>query len=51
MYSLLYSKLRGGKLAKVLQLLILAGAVIAILFLWVFPMIEVAIPEDPSLNG
>mgnify|MGYP006963603582 CR=1 FL=1 len=51
MYSLLYSKLRGGKVAKFLQLMVLVSIAIAILFFWVFPTIDAAIPEDPSLNG
>lgn len=51
MYSLLYSKLRGGKLAKFLQLLLLGSAFIAFLFFVAFPSIDSWIPEDPSIDG
>lgn len=51
MYSLLYSKLRGGKVAKFLQLLMLVTAFIAFLFFVAFPAINTLIPEDPSING
>lgn len=51
MYSLLYSKLRGGKIAKFLQLLILTSAFIAFLFFLAFPALDTLIPEDPSING
>jgi hypothetical protein len=51
MYSLLYRKLPGGKVAKALQLLLLSAAVLAILMLWVFPFADSLIPQDPSIDG
>lgn len=51
MYSLLFSKLRGGNLAKVLQILLLVIGFIALLFFVVFPTVDTLIPEDPSING
>lgn len=51
MYSYLYSKLYGGKVAKVLQLIGLGLAVVALLFFVIFPAVESLITEDPSING
>lgn len=50
MYSLLYRSLPGGKLAKWLQLIVLALAVVAILLFLVFPWLDSVVPEDPSIN-
>jgi hypothetical protein len=51
MYSLLYRILPGGKVTKVLLLIALAAAVLALLFFLVFPIVDSLIPEDPSING
>jgi hypothetical protein len=51
MYSLLYNKLPGGKLAKLLQVFVLMAAFVALLFFVIFPLVDTYLPEDPSLNG
>lgn len=51
MYSALFRKLRGGPVAKAFQFAAIVIAVICILFFFVFPMVELLIPEDPALNG
>lgn len=51
MYSLLYRALPGGKLAKLLQLTVLALAVVALLIFLVFPWLDSIVPEGPSING
>lgn len=51
MYRALYRALRGGTFLKVLQLVGLATALIAILFLFVFPYIDATFAEDPNING
>jgi quinol-cytochrome oxidoreductase complex cytochrome b subunit len=51
MYRALYKALRGSTLLKILQLTALAAAVLAILFLFVFPYLDTTFAEDPNLNG
>lgn len=51
MYSLLYRKLPGGKLAKFLQLLGLAVIVLAALIFVVFPFVDTILPQEPEFNG
>jgi quinol-cytochrome oxidoreductase complex cytochrome b subunit len=51
MYRALYKALKGNTLLKILQLIALAAAVIAILFLFVFPYLDSTFAEDPNLNG
>lgn len=51
MFSLLYNKLPGGKVAKWAQIALIFLTVIAILFFVVFPAVDTLIPEDPSING
>jgi hypothetical protein len=51
MYSLLYSKLPGGRLAKGLQLLGLAAVVITFLFFVAFPLFDSLFIQDPSIDG
>jgi hypothetical protein len=51
MYSALYRRLPGGKVAKFLQVAALAAAFVALLFFVIFPLVDSYIPEDPSING
>jgi hypothetical protein len=51
MYSALYRRLPGGKVAKLLQLAALTAALLAFLFFVAFPIVDSYIPEDPSING
>lgn len=51
MYSALFRALPGNKILKSLQLVVLAGIAVLILFTLVFPVIESLIAEDPSING
>lgn len=51
MFSLLYNKLPGGKVAKWAQLAVILVAVVALLFFVIFPAVDTLIPEDPSING
>lgn len=51
MYSLLYNKLPGGKIVKLLQVLVLLAGFISLLFFVIFPLVDTYLPEDPALNG
>ncbi|MEN9992633.1 MAG: hypothetical protein RLY83_203 [Actinomycetota bacterium] len=51
MFSLLYKKLPGGKVAKMAQMVTIILAFVAVLFFVVFPAVDPLIPEDPSING
>ena len=51
MYRALYKALKGGSLLKVLQLVGMAAALVAILFFLVFPYIDATFAEDPNING
>jgi hypothetical protein len=51
MYRALYKALKGSTLLKVLQLIGLSAALIAVLFLVVFPYIDATFAEDPNING
>jgi hypothetical protein len=51
MYRALYKALRGTAFLKVLQLVGLATALIALMFLLVFPYIDATFAEDPNING
>lgn len=51
MYRSLYKALRGSTFLRVLQLVGLATALIAILFFIVFPYIDATFAEDPNING
>jgi len=51
MYAALYRWLPGNRLLELVLLLVLALAVLAVLFFFVFPMIETFIAEDPSVDG
>ncbi len=44
MYAALWRMLPGGRLAKSLQCLVLAAAVVAVLFGWVFPALAPLLP-------
>lgn len=46
MYAALWRALPGGRLAKSLEALLLALAVVAILFLWVFPAVTPYLPFE-----
>lgn len=45
MYAVLWRLLPGGRLAKTLQALVLLAAVVAALFVWVFPAIAPLMPS------
>ncbi len=57
MYAALWRRLPGGRAAKSLQMLLLAVAVVAVLFLWVFPTVTPHLPfenvtiDAPSPTG
>jgi hypothetical protein len=51
MYSLLYSKLPGGRLVKGLQLVALAAIAVAFLFFVAFPLFDSLFVQDPSIDG
>jgi hypothetical protein len=51
MYRALYKALKGNTLLKVLQLVGMAAALVAILFLFVFPYIDATFAEDPNFNA
>jgi hypothetical protein len=51
MYSALFRALPGNKIMKSLQIVVLAGIAVLILFTLVFPVIESLFAEDPSING
>jgi hypothetical protein len=52
MYSWLWRSLPGPVLARALQALLLALAVVAALFLWVFPWVESQLPySDVTVPG
>jgi hypothetical protein len=51
MYSALYRRLPGGKVAKLLQVAALTSALLALLFFAIFPLVDSYFPEDPSING
>ncbi|MEP6631459.1 MAG: hypothetical protein ABJA89_13380 [Lapillicoccus sp.] len=46
MYAALWRLLPGGRGAKALQMLVLAAAVVAVLFLWVFPAVTPHLPFE-----
>ena len=46
MYAALWRLLPGGRAAKGLQLLVLAVAVVAVLFVWVFPAVTPHLPFE-----
>ena len=50
MYSWLWRKLPGGKLAKSIQLAVLAAAVVFLLFTQVFPYLNAIFTVDPTLG-
>lgn len=50
MYELLYRLLPGGRVAKVIQLILLAGIVLALLIFVIFPMVDSLIPQEPAIN-
>ena len=51
MYAALWRRLPGGRLAKTLQALALLAAVVAVLFLWVFPAVAPHLPfEDVTIE-
>jgi hypothetical protein len=50
MYSWLWRKLQGGKLAKVLQLVTLATVVIFLLLTQIFPYLDAVFTVDPTLG-
>lgn len=51
MYSLLYRKLPGGKLAKAIQLMAIGLILLAFLFFLAFPLFESLFSQDPSIDG
>lgn len=50
MYSWLWRKLPGGKVAKSIQLALLAVAIAFLLFTQVFPYLEAIFTVDPTLG-
>jgi len=51
MYAALWRVLPGGRAAKLLQCLLLAALVVAVLFLWVFPAVAPHLPfEDVTIE-
>jgi len=51
MYAALWRRLPGGRLLRALQLLVLVLAVVAVLFLWVFPAVAPHLPfEDVTVE-
>ena len=51
MYPALWRLLPGGRLAKSLQMVLLAAVVVAVLFLWVFPAVAPHLPfEDVTIE-
>ena len=51
MYAALWRRLPGGRLLRSLQLLVLAAAVVAVLFVWVFPTAAPHLPfEDVTID-
>lgn len=51
MYLALWRLLRGGRAAKILQLMVLAALVVGVLFVWVFPAIAPHLPfEDVTIR-
>jgi len=51
MYGALWRRLPGGRLAKVIQALVLVAVVVAVLFLWVFPAVTPHLPfEDVTIE-
>ena len=51
MYAALWRRLPGRPLLKTVQLMILAAAVVAVLFLWVFPAVAPHLPfEDVTID-
>ena len=46
MYGWIWRKLPGGRTAKIVEAIVLAVIVVALLFLWVFPWISTALPID-----
>jgi hypothetical protein len=51
MYAALWRRLPGGRLARVIQALVLVSVVVAILFLWVFPAVAPHLPfEDVTIE-
>ena len=51
MYAALWRRLPGGRLARVIQALVLVSVVVAILFLWVFPAVTPHLPfEDVTIE-
>jgi hypothetical protein len=51
MYAALWRLLPGGRLARSLQLVLLAAVVVAVLFLWVFPAVAAHLPfEDVTIE-
>ena len=52
MYSFIWSKLPGPTVVKLLIALVLFAAVVAALFLWVFPWIDTVLPlQDVTIDG
>ncbi len=52
MYAALWRLLPGRRVAKSLQMLLLAVAVVALLFLWVFPAVAPHLPfENVTLDA
>jgi len=51
MYATLWRLLPGGRLAKLLQSVLIAALVVAVLFLWVFPAVAPHLPfEDVTIE-
>jgi uncharacterized membrane protein YjfL (UPF0719 family) len=51
MYAALWRRLPGGRLARVIQALVLVAVVVAVLFLWVFPAVTPHLPfEDVTIE-
>jgi hypothetical protein len=51
MFSLLYKKLPGGRLAKGLQVIAIVAVVVAFLFFGAFPLFDSLLVQDPSIDG
>jgi hypothetical protein len=51
MYAALWRRLPGPTWAKVLQVLVLAGLVVLVLFTWVFPAVAPLVPVNDGTVG
>jgi hypothetical protein len=50
MYSALYKRLKGGRFAKVTQMVLIFAIAIAFLFFVAFPFLDSLITTDPIVN-